>query len=422
MYMNKRTGYILMAALMLALSSCASRITVADDLNGTLELSDFSITTDDSLFTKASSPAGGSYTITINTTDGNTILKKSYEQFKADGNKVMLPAGDYVLVARSVSEEIPQAAFEQPIYGATKTFSMVAGEKTSLGTLTCTLLQCKVTVGYSDEFLASVTGDGVATVEVAAGYPLEYKMTYSGGKANYEQSAGYFSLNDGANTTLVVTFKGSIEGKSQKMTKSISGLEPRQWRQIKFVKKVNNQGDATFDVVINDFINDEVLGNNIETEEPVIGEDPQAPKGDGDMTFVFDYAAGCDPDITDMGAIYVPSPDEKDLKLFFKATVPNGIKKFNVEISSTNEDFNRAVAAAGATVLDLINPTPDNDIIFQVVPFTHGPELVGMTEVPFDLCAAQDAITLYGGRHTFTMNITDAQGCKASFPIVMIVE
>ena len=49
-----------MAALMLALSSCASRITVEENPNGTLELSDFTITTDDSLFTKASSAAGGS--------------------------------------------------------------------------------------------------------------------------------------------------------------------------------------------------------------------------------------------------------------------------------------------------------------------------------------------------------------------------
>ena len=81
-----------------------------------------------------------------------------------------------------------------------------------------------------------------------------------------------------------------------------------------------------------------------------------------------------------------------------------------------------AVEAAQATHIDLIHPIPANDIIFQVVPFPHGEELLGQTNIAFDMSAAQEAIINYRGTHTFTMNVTDIQGCKKSISIVMVVK
>ena len=106
----------------------------------------------------------------------------------------------------------------------------------------------------------------------------------------------------------------------------------------------------------------------------------------------------------------------------FKATVPGGVKKFTVNITSTNNAFVNAIAAADATNLDLINPTEDNAIIFTVVPFPHGSELLGQTSIDFELSAAQDAIIAYPGVHTFTMKITDQNGCSKEIPVVMTVE
>lgn len=105
-----------------------------------------------------------------------------------------------------------------------------------------------------------------------------------------------------------------------------------------------------------------------------------------------------------------------------KAEIPNGIMKFNVAISTDNEKFASAVAVADATNLDLINPSATNEVIFTVVPFPHGQQLLGMTEVDFDLSNAQSAIVNYKGRHTFTMNIVDQTGCKNSIVVVMVVE
>ena len=106
----------------------------------------------------------------------------------------------------------------------------------------------------------------------------------------------------------------------------------------------------------------------------------------------------------------------------FKATVPNGVKKFTVNIDSDNSAFLAAVDAAQARELDLISPSEANAIIFDVVPFPHGEELLGQTEISFNLDAAQDAIVIYKGRHTFLMNIVDETGCRNQIPVTMVVE
>lgn len=408
---------ILAAALLM---SCEKVTKVSVATNGTLCFSD--ITVDELVETKAAVNADGNYVINILNAEGETVHSTTWAKVTADGGRITLPEGSYTLTASSSAEGIPAAAWEKPVYGANKTFSITAGESTDLGTLTCTLQQCKVTVSYSDDFLSYVTGSGATTVKVSDGAPLDYELTFNGSSASYDRSAGYFAVNNGENTSLRVTFKAGVEGKTQKMDKVIYGIAPRQWRQIQFIRKVNEEGDAAFDIVVKDMISDEILNNVVDADEDVIGEDPEAPKGDGGINLAFDYEAGCDSEFTDMSNLLVPSKDDRIMSLHFLLNVPDGIKKFMVHIESDNASFVNAVQAADAIDLDLINPTEDNAIIFQVVPFPHGQELVGQTSVSFDMSAAQDAILSYPGTHTFTMIVTDKNGCRKEMPIVMIVE
>lgn len=401
------------AAALFSAASCQKSPVEAKDY-GYLSFGEFSLGLDEAVETRAA--ANGNYVVIVTDSEGKEVVNTTYGALLEDGDyQITLPAGDYTLEARS-TKDIPVAEFEQPVYGTSKEFSITAGETTYAGDLVCTLLQCKVTVSYSEEFLASVTGAGKATVEVTAGYPLEYVLNANG---TYDQSAGYFEVEG---STMTVVFSGNIEGKSQKMTKSFTNIAPKQWRQIKFIKKVNEQGNAVFDIVINDLVDDETLNNSLVIEEDTMGDDPDAPKGDGGIKLELDYEAGCDPEITDLENIVIVPVATRDMAMRFRATVPNGVKKFNVQIDSDNDSFLSAVDAAKARELDLINPLPDNDIIFQVVPFPHGQELLGQTDIAFNLDAAQDAITIYSGRHTFKMVIVDQTGCKKEIPVVMVVE
>lgn len=410
----KKIFILLTAAVALFSAASCQKSPVEAKNYGYLSFGEFSLGLDEAVETRAA--ANGNYVVIVTDSEGKEVVNTTYGALLEDGDyQITLPAGDYTLEARS-TKDIPVAEFEQPVYGTSKEFSITAGETTYVGDLVCTLLQCKVTVSYSDEFLASVTGAGKTTVNVKAGYPLEYVLNANG---SYDQSAGYFAVEG---NTMTVVFSGNIEGKSQKMTKSFTNIAPKQWRQIKFIKKVNEQGNAVFDIVINDLVDDETLNNSLVIEEDTMGDDPDAPKGDGGIKLELDYEAGCDPEITDLENIVIVPVATRDMAMRFRATVPNGVKKFNVQIDSDNDSFLSAVDAAKARELDLINPLPDNDIIFQVVPFPHGQELLGQTDISFNLDAAQDAITIYPGRHTFKMVIVDQTGCKKEIPVVMVVE
>lgn len=430
MNMKKNIIYVLASVILMLVASCQKTPVGNTEGEGVLAFADFSLELDETVETKAAE-ASRNYHITILDSDENVAYSTTYGAVQ-DAGSISLSAGEYTLVARSSEQDVPEAAFEQPIYGVQETFTITAGETTSIGTLTCTLVQCKVTVAYSDEFLASVTGEGSTKVSVTAGYPLEYKLQANG---KYDQSAGYFAVSG---TTMEVVFSGSIEGKSQKMTKVFSGIGPRQWRQIKFVKKTNAQGNATFDIVINDLIDDATLNNSVtaDKEEGVIGPDPMAPKDDGGIQLLLDE--GCDANITyeEKDIVYDPVTSEKinstplitipisdsPISIKLKALVPGGIQKFTVDITTDNSSFAAAVNVADATHLDLIYPSETNMVIFDVVPFPYGDKLIGETDVPFDISTAQSAIKIYKGTHVFTMTIADSNGKKKIAKVVMNVK
>lgn len=413
---------VTIAALALV-SSCQKVPSAKEKGVGYLSFSEFALELDESVVTKAYSPADGGYSITIVDAEDNVIVETTYKKVKDNGDRISVPAGEYTLIACSSADGVPYAEFENPVYGVSQDFTIEAGEETAIGELVCTLLQCKVTVAYSDEFMANVTGECTTSVEVTAGYPLDYKIEQNGSSYVYDQVPGYFAVEDGdEDVTMTVIFSGSVGGKNVKQTKGFTGIAPKQWRQVKFVQKVSEQGEATFDIVIDDLIPDASLNGAVEPEEDIIGEDPDAPKGDGGITLSLDYVNGCDPEITDLENILIVPVQTRDMQIRFRATVPNGVKKFTVDIDSDSDAFLRAVDAAQARKLDLINPLEENAIIFDVVPFPHGPELLGQTDLAFALDTAQDAIIIYPGRHTFLMNITDQTGCKKQIPVVMVVE
>ena len=413
--MKKNIIIAIASAAMVLFASCQKTPISAEKGFGYLSFSEFTLGLDETVETKATA-ASGNYTITIKDADGNDVMRKTYDEVKNNDNKLSIPAGSYTLVASSSSDEVPAAAFEQPVYGVSKEFTIEAGMTTPIGELVCTLQQCKVTVSYSDDFLQMVTGPCSTKVTVDPEMPLEYVLNAD---KTYEQSAGYFAVTG---STMIVVFKGNINGNSAAQTITISNIAPKQWRQIKFIPKVDEEGNATFDIVIQDLISDATLNNAADPKEEIIGEDPEAPKGDGGITLAPDYEAGCDAEITDLENILIVPVATRDMAMRFRATVPNGVKKFNVLIDSDNDSFLSAVDAANARELDLINPLPENGIIFDVVPFPHGQELVGQTDIAFNLDSAQDAITIYSGRHTFKMIIVDQTGCKNEIPVVMVVE
>ena len=172
----KKISYIFFAVIMVLTASCKK-----DNFNyhngdktGTLSFEGLSLEVSDEVHkvsTRAEA-ASDDYVLFLYDNTGLLVWQKTYQEVRGSAS-ISLPAGNYSLEARSTSAEVPQAKFTAPVYGATRNFAIKAGVTTTLGSITCTLLQALVTVGYNEDFLKSVTGDGVASVELTAGYPLE---------------------------------------------------------------------------------------------------------------------------------------------------------------------------------------------------------------------------------------------------------
>ena len=400
----------------LALASCADdkfNYDKNESLKGTLSFARLSIDYSEEMVTKTEA-ADGTYMLYVYDSGESLVWSGQYSAVTEGSGSISLLAGDYRLDIRSTAAAVPDAKFSSPVYGATEQFTITAGQTTELGTITCTLLQCAVSVEYNDDFLSMVTGDGNASVEVTTGSPLDYALSYNSGAPKYERRIGYFAVN-GNNTTMVVTFKGSIENKTQKMTTTVTGIKPRDYHIIKFLKKTDSTGDVTIGIEIDGLVADAVLDNDVQVSETGDGYDPEAPIGDGGIELV----STCDYDITQ--PITVPSSGNP-FNLTLQALAPNGVLRFTVDIASTNVDFIGSVNTVGGPHLDLINPSAEAMGVFDIVPFPHGAELAGQTVVDFDLSGAQTAILAFPGTHTFTMNVVDKKGCKNSIDVVFVVE
>lgn len=438
----KRIFTVLILAL--AFASCEKDKyeyqTDGDKGHGTLSFANLSIGVDEEveyLGTRATE-ANGNYKITITHSDGTVHFDKTYDDAKNAGG-ISLPAtkdGEtYTLVARNITGDVPAAAWEEPVYGATvEGITITAGEEKALGDITCSLLQHKVTVDYNDDFKSMVRGNCTTTVTYNndSGSSLAYALNYdeTTGRVTREERAGYFNVITGG-TTLEVTFSGKmdLEGngntKTYRMTKAFTDVKAKSWRHITFIKKIDEEGNATFDIQINDYAEDAPIEEVIDGTESTLGEDPNKPQGDGGIELV----STCDFDITK--DITIPNVEQEgvvNMVLTMTANVPNGVKKFTVTIKSTSTPFTNALNVvseydekAGGHLVDLVYPTEKNLGIFDIVPFPHGEELIGKTTVDFDLSAAQTSLLAFPGTHTFIMTVVDAKGCTKDVTINMYV-
>ena len=382
---------------------------------------------------------GGNYVIKIKDTEGKVVVDCSYKDIKDSSEGIALLAGEYTLEVCSTIDDIPDAAWEQPIYGATMSgIKIEAGKPTIIAEpITCTLLQCKVTVDYNDDFLAMVKGACKTTITI--GSSLEYNLNWDatqGKITSYEKRAGYFDVNNGTNTTMEVKFEGSIYDeesesvKTMRQSKAFEGIEARQWRQVRFVKKVNEEGNASFEIEIDGYVEDDNLGTEDMTgEESVIAPDPNAPKGDGGILLlnVTGLTENTNPtqeawnaEKTDKPTINVDIIDtENGGTLTFNASIPNGTREFYVDITSTNSNFNTAVNKITVNGDGRIYLTKEEEAHINVIKgladfhieFPTPDQVIAQTEVIFDLTNAIEPLKMFPGTHTFSMYVRDLEGC-----------
>lgn len=198
---------------------------------------------------------------------------------------VSLPAGTYTCTA--TYGELRQAEWESPYFlGSSESFEVTPYEITSyIEPIECKLENIKVTIDFDSELRNAMSEDSYVEVKVGSSSSLHFTKA----EADAEK-AGYFSHT--AETTLVATFNGKINGVQTVESKSMKNIEKGNHYKITFRLHRGSDGSATgditgdvsvdasvtvVDVTRNVPLGDEPLLDDSERPNEGGGEDPNPP-------------------------------------------------------------------------------------------------------------------------------------------------
>lgn len=309
------------------------------------------------------------YDVVIN---GPTKVSMKYAELT--GQVVELGSGSYTITV--TSPYTSPAAFNQPIYSATESFEIRAGEVTSLD-MTCTPANTMVSINLSDNFKKEL-----ATYEVVINNGMgELVWTKDETKDDFASNLiGYF-LPRG----LEVKVKGhrSIDNTEATAVYYVKNPQPAEHHIINLDAKVTGQiGGITIDF--------STTFNEVENDIHVDGMDEgyvDRPDFDGSEDGGSEEENTTDPTIIwDANPFFDPISIQKGDQISLTIKAPLGLKTFRVEVS---DNFKAAVSMiAQKDYIDLIN---DADI-WRPFGLPVGDQVAGQTELVFELTPFIDTL------------------------------
>lgn len=361
--------------------------------------------------------ATDNYHVTIvNADDQSQVFDGTYKELteRLEESPMELPIGNYDLTVCSHADgELPTAAWNSPVYGTTRSFSIRKDETTALGEIVCTLQNIKVTLLCSAD-LAEQLADDTKVVISLGDAALEFD------KAHWDGSQAAFFLPAGEENTLDFVLTGTFtDGGEAGFTRTISGVKAGQWRKIELVIAYADQGNVKFDIQVDSFVLDQTITINgteglwepLYVEKPLVGAPSLVWTGhDFGETFqltasMFDEEGLCS------------EPFE------IVATVPGKVARFDIAISSTNEDFMQSLRSLNIEKFDLCSISGTEATMLQGFGFPVGDQIKGLTSKTLNI-GGQLPSMLYNfeGTHTFAFTVTDEEGQKASATLTLLVD
>ena len=318
---------------------------------------------------------------------------------------LMLKAGNYTLkmssgVMTDGEGNTVDAAWECPVYGLAKPFTINIKQTTELTDLVCTLQNIQATIEYSADLRAALSDDTVATLTVGKG-SLDYRKT--------ETRAGFFTAPEAKNTIdilIVGTYKA--EGKDPatfEFTSSIEDVVAGQYRDIKLYIKYSDDGNINISVSVDGWVIDDVVTFDLAAviKEDVMVDDSDKPTvtlvgGDIDQTLLitaddFDSNNNCTKSVV------------------VDVATKSAIKSLIVNVASDNYDMIESLATYHLTeTFDLCAMDGTAATMLSLMGVPCNDKVLGQPTVQFDLTSLMSKLKEYAGTHSFKATVTDEQG------------
>lgn len=358
------------------------------------------------------------FIVTVTNAEGIAVEEWTFSEMPG---LPMFEVGNYTLTVKS---HIPKrAAWGEPYFMGTKQFSITKDAITNIGAVTCRLQNVKVSVTFTDELVKASAGDINCEVRVNDEGVLNYKPSTT--------TAGYFEYIPD-NTTMVVTFTGTVNGYKENIIRTYTDLKPGQHRIINYSLKTvipnppaeTGQADPTEGLSVNMDVEDSDLSGNVNTGDEDVIDTPKNP-GDEEWDDPEDPNNPDNPDTPDnpgetKEAATFTSP-ALDLEGVNPVTVssaivnihcPEGAKNLVVTINSDNADFLASAGELMPLTFDLANPGAAGDNLASIG-LPVGDDVIGKTDIEFNVTELVPLLGAFPGNHEFVLDVVDSKGNKS---------
>lgn len=356
--------------------------------------------------------ASDDYVVTISSeTTGEEVWHKPYGEIRNISEPIALQPGQYLIRAKSPDfDNMALAGWECPAYAGEVKVTIMKGATTQAPTVICKLANIKISIFFSDllksKFRETPEHPLQATVKLG-----ENSLVFG----RNETRSGYFKALQSINkleVTLTGEYNTANDGedpvyKVVSMTQTVDNVRAGQWRKATFAIQVSDEGNMTFSIQVDTWVDDEPISVDamslyacIEESIPDDQEvsDPDAPKvtlDNYDITkpFIldgndFDEWGNC----TNLIRIALTPAENAE------------VDRVTVKFNSDNENLLAALAAAGYD--DRIDIT--TDVTVKEIQYTK----VGTSGRAKTIVTSHEAMKwLFGfaGTHTLRIAATDSQ-------------
>lgn len=373
---------------------------------GYLSFADFEATVMEDTENVTSSPKTRAESVDVNTFDVTVTnqageVMTSFKYGEKPAEPIALDAGVYKVALSSGTME--GAAWDTPIYGTEKEFTIKRKEVTSVSDIVCKLMNIKVTVSYSADLADQLDADNTKMTVELEDSALEY--------AYGEARAGYFAPV-AAENTLKLTFNCRYAGETKDitMTSEIKGVKAAQWRKINVAVPHASDGSASFVITCDTWTYDDEVTFDTSTMlmEVAIPDDTDAPviNWEGhDLTEPFELTD----DMFDAEGNFTSS-------INLDVTAKSALKSLVVKVASDNTDFTAAYSEIMSLEEDLCAPTASAAILKMM---GYPTDAKDATSTRLKFASQVDLLKSYEGAHSYEITATDETGASATVTLVI---
>lgn len=328
-----------------------------------------------------------------------------------------LPVGDYTVKVKS--HEVKNAAWDEPYFFGSKSFSVEKNQVTEVGTVVCRLANVRVSIIFDDMLVKKCEDDVKVNVLVGENASLDYVLS--------ETRSGYFEYVEGS-STMVATFSGTVQDNYEENFRTYVDVTPGNHYIITYRLQGPNgdipdyEGMINFGTNVDAYVTSVNMTVDVDVEEEILpgnerpseGDDPNPPTPDEQTPTVeaVDPITFDEPNVVDASSnvtINVQSHHEA------------GITEFKVKIDS--EMISGLLEAQlGTSELDFINPASDAVANFiKTLNLVDG-DVKGRTDkIEIKITGFMDLLTNLGpGSHDFIITVGDANG-QTSKTLTLVV-